>query len=74
MADNVFGLGLAIIDSALKRGILIKSPEGNFVHNIGVLTLGYHPQLQRYVFIFGSNAQNAGFVLLEDFNKLWKLA
>lgn len=70
--ENIFGLDLKIIDRALKEGILIK--QGNdWVPQIGVLTLAYHPQLRRYVFIYGSTAENAGFVLLEDFEHLWRL-
>lgn len=72
MADNIFGLGLLIIDAALKKGILIKQKE-EFVSVPGHLSLVYHDQLQRYCFVFGTNAENAGFVLLEDYNKLWKL-
>ena len=68
----MFGIDIEIIDQALKNGILIDK-NGEFVDQIGPLSLTYHPQLRRYVFVFGTNAANAGFVLLEDYNKIWKL-
>ena len=72
MAGNLFGLGSAIIDMALRKGIVIKHGE-EYVDVPGHLSMAYHPQLQRYCFVFGSTTENAGFVLLEDYNKLWKL-
>ena len=71
--DNIFGLGLDIIDKALKNGILIKNEDDNWLSNIGPMSLVWHSQLQRYVFVFGTNAQNASFVLLEAYTRLWKL-
>ena len=70
--NNIFGLDDTIIDNALRNGILIEV-NGKFVDNIGILSLVYHTQLKRYVLVFGSDATNAGFVLLEDYGKLWKL-
>ena len=68
----MFGLDVIIVDQALKNGILIDK-NGDFVDSIGTLSLVWHPQLRRYVFVFGTNAANASFVLLEDIGKTWKL-
>lgn len=70
--DNIFGLDSTIIVQALKRGIQINS-EGEFVDQIGVLSLVWHPQIQRFVLVFGTTAENAAFVLLEDYDRLWKV-
>lgn len=70
--ENIFGLDLKIIDKALKEGVSIKQGDSWFPQ-IGVLTLTYHPQLQRYVFVYGNTAENAGFLLLDDYNRLWRL-
>lgn len=68
----MFGIDVTIVDQALKNGILIDK-NGDFVDSIGPLSLVWHPQLRRYVFVFGTNAENASFVLLEDYGKIWKL-
>ena len=68
----MFGIDVEIIDKALKTGIELIN-DGEIVTPPGTLSLVYHPSLKRYVFVFGTSAANASFVLLEDFNKLWKL-
>ena len=67
-----FGIDNNIIDEALRYGILIEV-NGKWVDQIGVLSLVYHTQLRRYVFVFGTTAQNASFVLLEDEGKTWRV-
>ena len=66
-------LDIELIKEALKYSIIVKNDKEEFIDVPGVVTLAYHPRLQRYVLVFGSTAQNAGFVLLEDFGKLWKV-
>ena len=68
----MFGIKEEILERALKEGILLEV-NGEFIPNIGVISLIYHPQLRRYALVFGTTAENAGFVLLEDLNKTWKL-
>ena len=70
--ENVFGLDIEIIDKALRNGIKVEV-NGQLIDPPGVTSLAYHPQLRRYILVTGSTAQNASFVLLEDYNKLWKL-
>ena len=70
--ENIFGIDSTIIDSVLKKGMMILK-NGEFVKAPGTISLIYHPQLQRYVFVFGTNAQDASLVLLEDMDKLWKI-
>ena len=70
--ETIFGLDSTIIAKALKKGILIKVEE-TFEPQMGILSLVYHPQLARYVLVFGTSAQNAGFVLLEDYQRMWKI-
>ena len=70
--ENIFGLDSQIVQQALINGILIDN-NGDFVQQIGPLSLVYHPQLKRFVFVFGTTAENASFVLLEDINKTWKM-
>lgn len=68
---DLFGLEPEVIQDCLKNGIEIEQ-AGNYVDPVGTLCLVYHPQLRRFVFIFGTNAENAGMVLLEDINKSWR--
>lgn len=66
------GLDQVVIAHALQTGIEIFN-KGKWEHNIGNLSLVWHPQLHRFVFVFGTTAENAGFVLLEDQDKFWRL-
>lgn len=59
------------LEKALKEGILFQK-EGEFIPNPGIVSLIWHPQLQRWGLAFGTNASDAGFVLLEDYGRLWK--
>ena len=68
----MFGIKDEILEKALKEGILLEN-DGKYVPNIGTVSLIYHPQLRRYALVFGTTAANAGFVLLEDLNKTWKI-
>jgi len=70
--ENFFGIENEIISRALKEGILIEV-NNKFIPNIGTISLVYHPQIRRFVLVFGNSAENAGFVLLEDHKKTWKL-
>lgn len=70
--NNCLGLDQNLISEALQKGIEIFN-NGKWEHNIGNLSLVWHPYLKRFVFVFGNTAENAGFVLLEDKDKLWRL-
>lgn len=70
--ENFFGLDDYTINQALIKGIEIEV-EGEYVTPPGQISLVYHPNLRRYILVFGNTAQNAGFVLVEDYKKTWKL-
>ena len=68
----MFGIDDEIIAKALKNGILIEA-NGEYVKNTGPVSLAYYPLLRRFVLCFGTSAQNASFVLVEDYTKTWQL-
>lgn len=61
------------LEKALKEGILVQGEGGSFAPNQGRTTLLWHPTLQRWAIAYGMGPSDAGFVLLEDFGRLWKL-
>lgn len=70
--ENFFGLDDSIIAQALKENILIEV-NGQYVEANGVVSLAWHPILRRFVLVFGNDASNASFVLLEDIDRTWKV-
>lgn len=58
---------------ALKEGIRIEK-NGIFEKAPGQVSLFWHPGLKRYCLAYGTGANDAGFVLIEDFERLWTLA
>lgn len=64
-------LDLELIENALKNGIRIIQ-DGTITDSPGATCLVFHPILKEYVLVFGSNAQNAGFVRLDEEKITWE--
>ena len=70
--SDVFPVSDEILVDALKRGIKVKS-EGGSKPNPGLVSLIWHPTLLRWGLAYGTSATDAGFVLLEDYGRIWEL-
>ena len=70
--DNSFGISTELIIKALKCGIKIKK-DNQFINSYGFLSLRFIPQINKFVFTYGTNASDAGYVLVEDYNNTWVL-
>jgi len=69
---NSFGVDIEIIEKALKSGIKVLK-NNVFVNVSGFVSLVYIAQLDKFMFAYGSNQFDAGYVLLENYEKDWKL-
>lgn len=67
-----FEIDIGSIHDALMYGIELEH-KGNWIDNQSPVSLTYHPQIRRFVLVFGTSEQNAGFVLLEDIDKTWRI-
>ena len=72
MEGTTFGVDESVVEEALKKGIKVLR-NGSFSDNPGQVSLLWHPSLQRWCFAYGTSAADAGFALLEDYGRLWKL-
>lgn len=68
--DNLFGIDNKIVRDALTFGIKVKK-NGMFVNTPGFVALLYMVQLNKFILTYGSGTSNAGYVLVEDYNKEW---
>lgn len=74
MKEQVFPIDTKIIASAIKDGIMLKLDSGFWHSFVGIVTLTYVQQFEKFVLVFtGQNPQDAKFVYLEDFGKTWDL-
>lgn len=71
--DNLFGIDNKIVKAALVKGIKIKK-DGVFINVPGFVALIYMVQFNKFILTYGSGAKDAGYVLVEDYNKEWIIA
>ncbi len=68
--NNLFGIDNKIIRDALVYGIKVKK-NNVFVNTPGFVALIYMMQLNKFILTYGSGSSDAGYVLIEDYNKEW---
>jgi hypothetical protein len=71
--DNLFGIDDKIVRAALIKGIKIKK-DGVFINTPGFVALLYMVQLNKFILTYGTGTRDAGYVLVEDYDKEWVIA
>ena len=70
--ENLFGIDNNIIKQALKNGIKVNK-MGQFIDIIGIVTLVYVPQMDKFMLTYGTSPADAGYVYVENYEKDWIL-
>ena len=61
-----FGVGEEILEAALKNGIEL-SAGSDFFSPPGPVSLAYHPAAREFALVYGTNPDNAGYVLASSY-------